>query len=344
MEQKLMKTIHHKPEPYGHCASICRHKNGVILAFYSGPECQDDQHVHIQYWEDEKLIDQHQLSPKTGNCVVWPKDQFTAGLIYSYFNDTDGIDIPITAVQRWMYCSNWKTEIRYNHRMIIHASQQFNTQPAIGYLVRCNPIKVNDIWLLPMYEEKHCFGLIMQSQDGENWVTAGTIGTQKRNHKITRGSLIQPTIWHDGTTLHSLSRNMSRTARFAWYSTSENMGHTWSIPQTVNVTNTNNSLVAIHDETKEPWLVWNLGLGRKYLVLGKWDPEQLTAHPYALLNKSNNASYPNYCVDHKQNIQIVHTDGGVITRHILHPEFLQKLEQHGPAEPNTIPKRINKFV
>ena len=329
------KILHHQVQPYGHCATICRHQKGVFLAFYRGPECTDAQAVVIQYCEDNKIKASINLHRKTGNCVLWAINKNETGLIYSYFNDTDGINVPTRAVHRWMYCSNWMIKLSYSSGKIISTMPQLlSTQPLVGFLVRCQPIKVASEWLLPIYHEKTCYGLTLRSSNGKDWRTAGPIGMDSRNGKLTDGYLIQPTFWYSNKKLYSLSRDTSGIS--AWYSTSTDLGDTWTKPIKTQVSNTNNSLVALHDNTESPWLVWNLGCGRKMLALGKWNPKELSATPYLLLNRSTNASYPNYTIDANGLIHIVHSDTGPIAHHIIDPEYLETLK---PAD--TILPRIS---
>lgn len=322
----FIHTYTHTVEPRGHCATICPHQKGVLIGYYNGPECSDKQAVNLEYWEQGERKCYAKLQEKTGNCVLWAINENEAGLIFSLFEDTDGVNQPECPVQRWMFCSNWQVKMTVKTDII--EGSDFSRLPLIvGHLVRCQPIQVNKSWYLPMYREHNCKGVIMRSIDGWKWMFAGKIGDDMKemSSRFGNGVLIQPTIWHDGEKFHSLSRDVTG-ARRAWYSASKT-GLNWTKPQTINLWNDNNSVVIIHDGTATPWLVWNHGASRKLLTLGKWDPQLKTAKPILKLNKGFQGSYPNYCIDYDRNIQIVHTDGLVITRHVLSPEMLLKLEE-----------------
>ena len=325
----MIKTINHHVEPNGHCATICQHGGGILVAYYNGPECTDHQSVHVEYWENDKLTGHYQFQEKTGNCVLIPsKDHAT--LIYSLFEDygPNG-ERPITAVDRWKYCSNWKTKVRYSNNQI-HHTQPGRLNHTTNWLVRCNPIKIKDYWLLPMYDEAWRYGIILKSNNGWSWQPIGTIGAEDLNIE-----LIQPTLWHDGEHLHSLSRDMTEV-RMAWYSRSEDVGETWSKPIHTPITNDNNSLIVINDNTRSPLIIWNHGPKRRKLVLGRLDQSSLTAKPYLELNTTPHASYPNYCFDANNNLQIVHTEFGVIKRHIIDQNTLLEIEQKAKDTEKTI--------
>lgn len=328
----MIRTFTHLVEPRGHCATICPHHKGILLAYYNGPECSDNQAVNVEYWEEDKLRIHTRLSEKTGNCILWAINQNEAGLIFSLFEDTDGAHTPESPVQRWMFCSNWQIKVRIINNAL--EEQEFQKMPLIiGHLVRCQPIIIKKTWYLPMYREHNCKGVIMKAIDGWQWVFTGTIGNniQTESGRFGNGVLIQPTIWHDGTKFHSLSRDVSRTKR-AWYSSSRN-GSTWTEPIKTNLWNDNNSVVAIQDGTAEPWLVWNHGPGRGLLTLGIWNKEEMSAKPLLILNRSHNASYPNYCFDYDNNLHIVHTDGPSIIRHVLNKNMLNQLLEMNISTP-----------
>ena len=330
----LAQTFYHRVEPYGHCATICPHKQGVLVAYYSGPECTDEQRIHIKYFEKGETKTENVLPKKTGNCVLIPTQPQKATLIFSYFTDTDGINKPRSPIERWIYCSNWKvlvgsTEegIRFNNCEIL------GIEPVTGLLTRCSPIQIKEKWLLPLYREHNCYGQIIQSSDGWRWQSQGIIGGDRieKSGRFGTGILIQPTIWEDGKTCYSLSRDITKNRR-AWYSQSDDFGKTWSEPQTTQLWNSNNSLVAIQDKTAKPLLVWNHGVSRSILLLGRWDPNKLNARPFVKLNQGMASSYPNYCWDYKRNLHIVHSDSGPITHHILTQEALNLLEKEKDPE------------
>jgi len=306
---KIIATTHSKYWPRPHCATICPHQEGTLIAYYRGPECSNDQAVVIEYWTN-KLVKKYQLvlPTRTGNCVLIPVAENLATLVFSYFEDSDGIRKPEHPVQRWMFCSNWKTNIEaIQDGFRLDNYSRFPMPYEIGYLVRCAPLKVGDEFYLPVYHEHDCYGEIIRFA-GKEWKTLGTIG--KGENK-----LIQPTIWYDGVRIRSLSRNTTGSG-FAWYSESRD-GKTWSDPIQANLTNWNNSVIVIQDGTTEPLIVWNDGPNRQVLNLGRWNQQKLTATPILKLNESNYGSYPNYCYDQQGRLQIVFTERTGITRHIL---------------------------
>jgi predicted neuraminidase len=187
------------------------------------------------------------------------------------------------------------------------------TQPTTGFLVRINPITIHDQWLLPMYHENPCYGQIMKSTDTKNWRTSGHIG-------LRANKLIQPSLWWDGETLHSLSRDMSGKGH-AWYSCSKDLGESWSTIQPTNITNDNNSIAVINDNTNTPYVIWNEGERRHNLMIGKLDGP-FSIKPIKKLNNNTNASYPNYCIDNNK-IHIVNTEYPMIAHHIIDKQELE---------------------
>lgn len=330
-----MDTYYHKVIPYGHCATICSHNRMIWIAYYNGPECTDKQAVNIEYWQDNCQINKLKIAGKTGNCVLIPSRKEDVKLIFSSF--TDKVDeegnSPLHPVDRWMYCINSLASLKYDENIILNRAKTIRTNPIIGYLTRCQAIRVGTEYLLPMYREYNCHGIIMASENTETWKKVGTIGICENvcNGRFGSGILMQPTIWHDGEVLRCLCRDVSRSER-AWYAQSKNYGRTWSKPISSGVSNYNNSIIAIHDNSRTPWMVWNLGTNRKCLVLGQWNQEKLYATPYLQLNISGNASYPNYCWDHLDNLQIVHSDSGPIARHILSRNDLEEIKRKSITE------------
>lgn len=324
----LAETRYRRFLPNAHCATICAHGAGVLLACYQGPECTDMQRVHIKYYEQNKCLSHKVLPIKTGNCVLIPASNNEAILIFSYFTDTDGTEGPSKSVQRWMFCTNWKMRVRFDaesNEIVLSEETLLELDPLIGLLTRCAPIKIDDIWHLPLYREHNCYGLIATSHNGWNWAEHGKIGAESNqiSGRFGSGILIQPTIWHDGT-YHALCRDVSRVGK-AWYSTSLN-GINWSVPVLSGIDNANNSVVVIQDGSVKPLIVWNHGMDRSNLVLGRWDPKRQTADPIVKLNLSFSSSYPNYCFDKDHILHIVHTDGGVISHHTLDREAIERLE------------------
>jgi hypothetical protein len=334
-----MTKIIHPVVPYGHCATVCPDGDGHWIAYYKGPECTDRQAVIIEYWENDIKLASRRLPNKTGNCVLVPGETGPT-LIFSYFTDTDSKgNKPQMPVERWIYCTNWISKLRFKDRISISTPTLLVTNPKIGYLTRCNPIRVFDEWLLPMYKEFNCHGKILRSHGGEVWQESGVIGsgTLKSHGRFGKGVLIQPTIWFDGERLHSLSRDITPNLK-AWYSFSKNKGESWSKPRKTNIWNTNNSLVAINDGTDKPWLIWNEGSGRYQLVLGRWNSKTLSAEPQLQLNRrGTQASYPNYCIDNHGEIHIVFSESGPITRIKTTFEYLEELPKDQFTYANDLP-------
>jgi hypothetical protein len=336
-------TFYHKVAPNGHCATISPLKKGVLLAYYSGPECQDQQHVHMKYLENcdrsgksyviVKEAPHRELPNRTGNCILIPNKEDSVVLIFSFFMDSNGPDQPKSPVERWRFCSNWKTNVMESEGEILlgHIHPLGGLQPHIGMLARCSPIFYRKSWLLPLYTEHDCFGIVAASCDGWDWEARGYIGATNKtvNNRFGSGRLIQPTIWEDGNLLKSLSRDITQNHR-AWYSESSDGGRTWSTPIKTELWNMNNSLVVIPTK-KSTWVVWNHGPNRMQLMLGKWDQKRLDATFSLQLNdpKSDgtcHASYPNYCFDAQNRLHIVHTDCGQIAHHVIDQEMLEYLE------------------
>ena len=336
-----MLTIKHHVS--AHCASICPISDGYLIAYYLRPECSNTQKIQLRYitlkhepgclpgWAAYKVQFQHTLYNKTGNCILTNKHPTSqhpnnkATIIYSYFNDTDGKKTPQNPVQRWMHCSNWIADIEVhtcltNPRINVDNIKPLPTQPTTGFLVRINPIQINNQWILPIYHENPGYGQIMKSTDGKNWRTAGHIG-------LGHNKAIQPSLWWDGNILHSLSRDISG-AHCAWHSYSLDQGESWADIQPTTITNHNNSIAVINDDnTDDPYVIWNEGERRNKLVLGQLNDihnhkgKELIIQPIIQLNTRQNASYPNYYVE-KDTIHIIHTEYDEIVHHIIDKQEL----------------------
>ena len=316
-----MQTIYRKVKYYGHCATICPIDQGILLAYYGGPECTDEQSVHIEYWIKGRLMSEIVLPNKTGNCILVPTSKDTATIIFSYFEDTDGKENKTTPISRWRFCSNWTMELNISrHKWIEHDEiKRFQVLP-IGALVRCSPIKYDNKILLPAYMEHNCHGIILEYSK-DQWNQLSTIGFGKN-------ILMQPTIWSDeNKVLHSLSRDITAN-RKAWYSKSTDKGRTWTDPIPTEIDNFNNSIVVINGTHL---VIWNQGTNRNNLQLGLLSNDYQSANPILKLNVDNGGSYPNYCVCDDR-IEIVHTEmkAAAITRHIIPMEELTCL-------PNILP-------
>lgn len=321
---------------FNHCASIAPHKDGVMIAWYAGTrECSEDQSVYITYYKDGEYSYPIRIGDKTGNPVIWAENRDKSTLLYSYFEKmTNNI------VQRWMYCSNWIRYINYegDNKFKLGSKRRFKTDPKVGLLGRCQPIWFKGRWLLPMYREHNCYGEIYEGK-GLNFRPIGKIGESNYSTetRFGKGLLIQPTLWHDGKIIYSLSRDITPSRR-AWLSISKDEGKTWSKPQASTLTNYNNSLVALHHTDKpsdEPMIVWNhtdslihghrstryrLLFGQLKNVAGEMRPVGLLQKGVGSLIKLNDrepAAYPNYCYDYKGDLHIIHTDYPMIKHHVF---------------------------
>lgn len=335
-------NVLHKGWLNAHCATVCRHNNGVLVAFYEGPECQNSQRVVIEYWEKAKMISRLEMPYKTGNCVLIPAHQSQAFLIFSHFTDTDGKTEPHSPVQRWMYCTNWKTDIMViNGQVRIGEERLLEVEPYVGLLTRCTPIWADNRWLLPIYREHDCYGSVIESKDGWSWAERGKIGANQYpvSGRFGSGILIQPTIWHNGRGFESLSRDISPN-HAAWYSKSPD-ARTWTEPVSARIDNFNNSVVAIQDTPDNPQrIVWNIGHSRSQLALGHWDTNGLAARPKVELGPG---SYPNYCWDFEGNLHIVYTSNRKIMHHILDREALSDLDNVlSPTTPRKLGWKITE--
>lgn len=316
-------------EANAHCASICPHKDGVLISYYTGPECTDNQRVHVEYWEKDELKGKITLPRKTGNAILVPAKRNQAVLVFSMFNDEKDGKRPQTPVDRWGFCTLWKTKLRFsNERLKAHDCTVLGVEPQIGLLPRCNPIRVDRKWYLPLYQEHDPHGVIVNSKNGWDWEISGKIGTEDITHngRFGRGSLMQPSIWYDGKQFNVLCRDVSQSKR-AWHSSSVD-AKTWTPPSSSVYDNCNNSIQAQAIKSSKPWIIWNRGPGRSSLMLGRFG--DLTVNMSAKASIQLNmfvarASYPNSCIDYSGNLNIVHTEGFGLTHHVIDREALDFL-------------------
>jgi predicted neuraminidase len=318
------------PHKFSHCSSICPVGDGILITFYSSTigECRDDQRVRLQYYENSKYAEYKELKHRTGNPVIWSESENKAILLYSYFEDLTTNRM----VDRWKHCTNWLLPI--NVDAFVGAGHlpepiQLKTEPEQGFLGRCQPIRYNEEWLLPIYDENIWYSEIWRG-NGTSFTKMADIGRTRR--MMRKGGMIQSTVWHDeNNKLYSLSRDGTK-GRKAWYSESED-GTKWSNPIPVDITNYNNSIVAIHNPNKptaEPYVIWNQtnnyqgGSARGNLMFGKLERTNagLTAKPITKLNESRSGSYPNYCFDNKNNLHLIFTDYPGIKHIIMDAEKL----------------------
>jgi hypothetical protein len=179
-----------------HCAAVCKIADGTLISYYNGPECTDRQGVNLEYWTDKRIA-HVRLPDKTGNSVLIPFGENRAILIFSIFNDTDGVEVAKIGANRWRFCTNWQTIVTIvNGNIDVDDAVRFNFDNYVGHLVRCAPIKSGEIWYLPTYKEHDVYGEIYTSHNGWNWTLLSRIGANIKQHngRFGKGILIQPTI------------------------------------------------------------------------------------------------------------------------------------------------------
>lgn len=265
---------------FNHCATICPHPDGAVLAFYTGREGTPDQSVVCLIWR-ESTNSYHtlfHLPEGTGNPVLW-YESGRFSLLYSRFEDYKS--------WVWANCSLWMTQILDDQ---VHT---YRFPARKGLLGRCPPIESvssEDTLLLPLYHEKPAFGVI--------YARKGINGTWKRHGTIGRGenTVMQPTLWSVGKSHLALCRNSSRkisggTAK-AWFSSSRT-GRTWmDIEPSLIFNNSNNSILVVPHDV-DSWVVWNDDpTGRRSLSMAQiWAVDSTKRR----LNVGEYAAYPNYC-------------------------------------------------
>ncbi len=286
-----------------HCATICPHGKGVLIAWYAAPrEAHASQRVYVVYWYDgiKNYMPVTMTEPKAGNPVLWAIDRNSAVLMYSRFEQLDAGRI----IHRWRWCSNWLITIRNRNPKMM--GLRMPTTPEVGCLGRIQPIRYRDEWLLPMYREVDPCGVIMASKDGLEWTERGRIGdetgiiTGRPAHvgKYGKGRLMQPALWAWGDKVSAICRDVTG-AGWAWRSDSVDAGATWSTPDTCPYPNYNSS-VAVVGNGAQPRFIWNTAPKRLILMLGdRGALEQIN---------TEKASYPNVCQDHTGRWHLVHTE------------------------------------
>lgn len=305
----ISQTQFFAPSRFNHCSAIASHKEGTMLAFYSGPaECDPQQKVYIFFTDKTgKTHDPIYIEENTGN-PVFLTHRVGLRLIYSKFEKF----MPDRRVAQWQHCSLWIRDLYFDEKsneIKISEPQPLdwnelddegNLTDMTGYLPRCNPITCATGYLLPLYRERqpHYHGVILHSEDGMKWTLQGKIGEELR--------CMQPTLWYQDGKVHALLRNYNFTGeRYAYYSTSENNGKTWSEPTKSNFLNANNSILAIDIPNKEARrkeivIVWNDDIsGRSDITLGT-----TKGHPLTVID--GYGSYPSACIT-KNKIFIAYT-------------------------------------
>jgi len=269
---------------FNHCASLCPCNNGVLLAWYSGSgECQDDQSVYITYLSHDKSTPPIRIGDKTGNPILW-READKVWMLYSKFEDIE----PVTMLaHRWRYCSLWLRQIIVTDNIqLLHDIKVAEADQHL--LARTNPIKVEETTILPLYDEVKRECVIFAGKNGHF-------------HELSRygNNTIQPAIWYDGITIHSLSRNFGTKRIRAPYFYSDDRGMTWRYSGLSGFNNVNNS-IAVHKWDDEKLVLWNdvTGTFRANMTLGivGWNHTMPWPHVVRVVG-AKYGSYPCLCVD-----------------------------------------------
>ena len=283
---------------FNHCASVCAHRDGVLVAWYAGTgECEDDQNVHVIYISDHYQSEPLKIGDKTGNPVLIPYDNDYAVLVWSRFEDTDKLR---RKVDRWKYCSLWATFVGYDGRCIHFWPPKRPTAPKQlaaphqHLLGRCNPITHRGLYLLPLYDEVARRGVIFWGI-GQDYKYIGHFGED----------MIQPTLWAEKDRIYALSRNFMNKTRFkSCYCYSDNGGETWSAPQPTQIMNRNSSLHVLKWRNRN-FIIWNdtPNLRRENITFGVLDG--ITVNKIAVLDSYG--AYPSMCIDRNDDLNMAYT-------------------------------------
>jgi len=299
--------------PFNHCSSVCAHKDGVLIAWYAGSgECQDDQSVYVSFERQGVSTTPLYIGPKTGNPVLIPQRSDKAVLMWSKFEDSGPIR---SIVDRWKYCSLWMSYVRLSgEKVTLDGHSVQISEPSQHLLGRCNPIRVKNGFLMPLYDETHAHGVIFKGDELE-YKPHGRLGF----------NMIQPTLWAFSDRIYSLSRNFMTRSHFrARQSYSDDGGVTWSDPVPSRLPNNNSSLHAI-DWGQHTLIMWNNTPmpKRRSMTLGF-----MGAAPYVEDWRINvvdvlddYGAYPSMCVDRSNNLHMTYTSSA---RTIIHHTWNHK--------------------
>lgn len=342
-----------------HCASVCEEGNSRAfwLAFYNGRECTNEQHVVVQYWdEDELLQGEIELGAGTGNPVVFYDGvNKKTILIFSRFTDTD-VDgefmheVASRPVERWKYCRNYVGELEVG----LHDGPQLKNVEEIsctyGLLARISPMQVDqEKWgfthFIGFYREKDpkCslwgydpahtrlskrfrqmseFCQITDRLRTSKWVT-GPLGD---------GVGIQPTFTFFGDSLYAFCRNVARVKgddRRAWMCVSQ-VGEKWTTPVQSVFPSHNNSL-SFADAAGGKWAVFSTDSRRTNLWL--YNLRSAKAFDLRVPDEAGDRmtySYPNMFVDSLGGLHVVHTSCQKIAWHRFNDSWLKTMSTpHG---------------
>lgn len=301
MERETLQPI----DKFNHCASIIEFYDGVLIAYYAGSrECNDDQRIILTYknvhqpkkrW---KWSDAISFEIGTGNPILFKHDN-AIYVAYAKFER----DFP-QRVKKWAYCSLWCRKISLSTQLVVGDPMPMFKHPQIGFLFRIAPFYHDGRTFLPIYREENCYSAVYEWL-GDKLKLIGRIG-------YGCNSTMQPSLWYDGTAFHALCRNYrpSVYGPYAWHSTSPNLID-WSHPELEKtLDNNNNSIAVINDDKKDPLVIWNVGMDRRDLRLGRLNGH-MRGISYVTLNSDDGlryGSYPNYCFDKFNGLHMVWTD------------------------------------
>lgn len=330
----ITNIIGHPDYSFNHCSSIIvPHKIGQVIVGYCGRECTDEQRVFIFY--NGQYIT---LEPKTGNPIIWQHDN-KINILYSKFEDIseDGSDKPYSPVDRWKFCSNHHIQIDsdkfLNEGFDAFRNESTKVDGMFGLLARCQPVVFNSECLIPMYREKDPLceiwllngkELVKKSSFGmvdSEWMTLNNA----MNSNLGAGIAIQPTLAISKNGLTAYMRNVSRSNKTAWVSSSSD-GIIWTALMPTLIPNENNSLVYINSEDKKhKYIIYSSDRSRSDIRLfntAKKKSINIGRELYSCGRISY--SYPNYAWD-GDDLHIVHSNCGMIAHHVLSKKYLEKV-------------------
>lgn len=305
-----------------HCSSIAfDDDDGMWITFYTGPECSDDQRVHVMYKNnDSNYYKLMTLPVKTGNPVIWCYNN-QIYLMYSLFKDIDNAgNKPGKMVERWKFCDNYLLKLRFNGSEIIIESEDF-IEDGFGLLGRCQPIMFNNKILIPLYREKdpRCEIWTIENDKMIRLSTFGEV-TGGDNRYFGSGVAIQPTLTYHENGIVAYCRNVDKMKNFAWFTTS-NDGINWGKLIQSSIPNHNSSLILIPNPNPDlnPAILYNPTVDRSSLLLNKY----MIGIP--IKNRRLSYSYPNYAYDNDENLHLVYTNCGLIAHQIIYKEVLSEI-------------------
>jgi hypothetical protein len=311
------KSLQISASRFNHCSTVCQHKGGVLIAWYSGSgECKDDQSVHVIFINGSKKSEVLRIGDCTGNPVLWSNGD-EAVLLWSKFEDTGDMK---RLVDRWKHCSLWIQRLTLKDEIELLGTPERLVTSDEHLLGRCSPIESkNGYLLLPLYDEV----------TGE-CVIFGGAGTFLHEQSRFGDEMIQPTLWEnteDGKTkICSLSRNFGGQMQYSRFCESSDNGFSWTVPIPSTLFNINNS-VHVVKWGNENMVLWNDtgGRYRRNMTLGvlespiQHDPnglKEVRATPLAVVGPAH-GSYPSMCVDSGGNLNFTFTNADRTIDHTI---------------------------